>query len=227
MSFEDVDRKIKEALSKQNITFRTKEEERLANFTTLLTENAQKEAVEYEDAHIQRLVLLHEQKIKEGTPIYQIGNPDAPLPEGSYMSRHNQLVMKMENGQEVVISNPRVSGLQAHLTEAYQANGLEGLTEAVKNDASVNKPQTIRQGVSGGTSADDILRLQSELIDHVKTNQLSGVISHGPSLDDIKAAIANKGAQPSTESVSLSRRTLSKIIEGSDLAAKIMRSKVL
>lgn len=233
MSFEDVDRKVKEALSKHNITFRTAEEANLANFTMLLTENAQKEALEYEPGIILRKALGIENQIKQNFPAYKIGDPNAVIPEGVLEDNTrpgNRLYKIGKDGNKEYVADPRKSGLMAHYRQAYEKDGLDGIAEIIKKElfqpGKALETNLGTKGVVGTRSSDDVLSLQSELIEHVKSNQLSAVISNGPSLDDIKAAIANKGAQPMTKSVSLSRETLSKIIEGSEVAAKVMRSRV-
>lgn len=187
MSFEDVDRKVREALSKLNIVFRTAEEENLANFTMLLTENAQKEALEYNDAHYKKAAMVHESYIKEGRGAYT---------EGAYRS---------------------------YIREGYERDGIEGIVQALKDNG--NQPAGT-SGFSGSRSSDDVLRLQEQVVEHVKSNNLAGQILHGPSLADIKNAMHAEEVQAATESVSMARRTLQNIIEGSELAAKVMRFRV-
>lgn len=224
MSFEDVDRKVREALSKQNIVFRTAEEEDLANFTMLLTENAQKEALEYSDAHLMRLAFLHEDQIKKGlNDAYSRGNPNALLPEGVLEDANGLYTMQDGKRSQYFFRDPRKPGTQFYLTEAYEKNGIEGIVQALRD-----KGLGADKGTTGftGKSSNDVLRLQEQVVEHVKSNNLAGQILHGPSLADIKNAMHAEEVQAATESVSMARRTLQNIIEGSELAAKVMRFRV-
>lgn len=132
MSFEDVDKKVREALAKQNIVFRTAEEEGLANFTMLLTEQGQKEAVEYKGAHYRRKAFMHEKMIKEGARPYAGANPTALLPEGVFEDAKG--LYTMQDGQrQGYFSDPRAAGVNFYLTEAYEKNGIEGIVQAMKD----------------------------------------------------------------------------------------------
>ena len=222
MSFEDVDVKVREALSRHNIVFRTNEEARLANFTTLLTENAQKEAIEYEGAHYRKAAMLHEQMIKENKLAYQLGDPNATLPDNVF-EENGKLWTKNEDGSKVGFhQDPRVRGRLAFFREAYEKDGVEGIIQSLKDEGFE------AAGTAGftGKSSDDVLRLQEQVVEHVRNNNLAGQISHGPSLSEIMEAMKNPQPQATTESVSMARKTLLNIIEGSELAAKVMRFRV-
>ena len=223
MSFEDVDVKVREALSKHNIVFRTNEEARLANFTTLLTENAQKEALEYKDAHLMRLAFLHENKIKQADSAYSRGNLNALLPEGVLEDSNGLYTMQDGRRQQYYLRDPRKPGALFQFTEAYEKNGMEGIVQLLKD-----RGDGVDKGTTGftGKSSDDVLRLQEQVVEHVRNNNLAGQISHGPSLSEIMEAMKNPQPQATTESVSMARKTLLNIIEGSELAAKVMRFKV-
>ena len=80
--------------------------------------------------------------------------------------------------------------------------------------------------IIGGFSSDDVLKLQAEVVQHVRNNNLAFEISHGPSLADIRSAIDNPVSETITEGVSIARKTLRNIIEGSELAARVMRFRV-
>jgi hypothetical protein len=214
MSFEDVDTRVREALSRQNIVFRTAEEEKLPNFTMLLTENAQKEALEYEGAHYRKAAMVHEKMIKENKLIYQLGDPNATLPDNVFEER-GQLWTKSEDGSKVgFLQDPRVRGPLAFTREAYEKDGIEGIIQSLKDEGYE------AAGTAGftGKSSDDVLRIQEQVVEHVRNNNLAAQISNLPSV--------HSQPQPTTESVSFARRTLLNIIEGSELAAKVMRYKV-
>lgn len=214
MSFEDVDTRVREALSRQNIVFRTAEEEKLANFTMLLTENAQKEAIEYEGAHYRKAAMMHEQMIKENKLVYQLGDPNATLPDNVF-EENGKLWTKNEDGSKVgFLQDPRVRGRFAFAREAYEKDGIEGIIQSIKDEGFE------AAGTAGftGKSSDDVLRIQEQVVEHVRNNNLAAQISSLPSV--------HSQPQPTTESVSFARKTLLNIIEGSELAAKVMRYKV-
>ena len=215
MSFEDVDAKVREALSKHNIVFRTNEEAKLANFTMLLTENAQKEALGYEDSHLMRLAFLHENKIKQADSAYSMGNLNALLPEGVLEDANGLYTMQDGRRQQYYLRDPRKPGALFEFTEAYEKNGMEGIVQVLKDRGYGND-----KGTAGftGKSSDDVLRIQEQVVEHVRNNNLAAQISSLPSV--------HSQPQPTTESVSFARKTLLNIIEGSELAAKVMRYKV-
>lgn len=162
----------------------------------LLTENAQKEALEYQNLHYQVKALALENAILQDKPIYQPG------------------------------------GRAAHLGDAYRSGGIEGLTEHLK---TIGLSKGEKLGTQGFTpngnkywayADDNVLMMQQEIVEHVKSNNLAGQILHGPSLEDIRNAMHSEEVQVATESVSMARRTLKNIIEGSELAAKVMRYRV-
>ena len=134
MSFEDVQAKVQQALAKHNIVFRTEEEETLANFATLLTQNAQREALEYEDNHYLRLAKLHEDRMlnPDTAGPYMKADPSAPLPDNMY-EENGKIWIKNENGKpSISLRNPRGGGPLSYVTEGYEKNGFQGIVDALK-----------------------------------------------------------------------------------------------
>lgn len=207
------------------ITMRTAEEAQLSNIAVLLTRGAQEEALEYRDLHYLRAAMIHEREILANKPNYARGDPDAILPENSFIDDVGNLRLKNGDNQATIINNPRVNGYNFYLREAYEKNGTEGIIQALKDRRKGSPFGTT--GILGELSSDDVFKLQAEVVQGVRQSGSVQTLLHGPGLDDIRAAISQASVQEevqaTTESVSLARRTLSKILESSDVAAKIMR----
>jgi len=178
----------------QEVAMRTNEEAKMANYTTLLTSKAKEEAEEYLRLHRTRAAMMHVNLMETQPEQYQPGTL-----RGSYK-------------------------------EAYDKQGISGMLEIMEKRNFI--PITVAGGVGGGTSADDVLKLQAEVVEGVKKAGQKTVKTAltGPGLDDIREAMMmareNDGqaiAEGVTESVSFARKTLNQIIEGSELAARVMR----
>jgi hypothetical protein len=210
MSFEDVDARVRDVLAKNSIALRTTEEEGLANFASLLTKNAQQEAIEYEGAHYSKVAQMHENNIKAGKDTYLEATMRADeVLSSEYIEDRGMLYKIDEAGNRKLTRDPRVDGRNVNYTRAYKNDGLQGLIEEMKNQNY--SPTGLNQGNSGGSAADDVLKLQAEI---VQASRGSGTAVR------TAEAVVDDGARV------MAKQTLKNILEGSELAAKVMRFRV-